>query len=224
MSGATRVTRVRSTEHVLLSTAARRGGVLVSGLLLLLATGCAAMKESMDELKGAPKKLDGSIESTALLLVDAKLVGKNLLGKTKYATTDAWIVELEEGGESIHGSVWSTGLLSSSKAAVFHKLRPGKYRIHKIKSNVGQSTAELAVPPGEEFVIELEAGEARYWGRCTFSDTKRIGSGLAWEIDTDPELELEEWKSLKKKYKGSAWAPVIDVKIREAMERMATTP
>jgi len=221
-----RVVRNSSTTRVFRSTAACRGGVVVLGCLLLLSTGCAGMKESMQEsmdgLEGAPGKLDGSVESTALLLVDAKLVGKNLLGPTKYTTTDVWIVELAEGGKPIHGSVWSTGILSSSKAAVFHELHPGKFRIHKIKSNVGQGTAELAVPPGAEFIFELEAGEARYWGRCTFSDTKRIGSGLAWEMDTDPELEIEEWKSLKKKYGGSDWVPVIEAEIREAKSRMTS--
>lgn len=188
-------------------------------LASMVLSGCsgmkAAMKETLQSGAGPPEKLEGALETTGILLIDTAIIAKGLFVECTHEVTDAWVVNVDDPANPIHGGCFVDGLV------ILHNLEPGTYRVYKLRS-WGNATVEVVIPPDEEFLVEVSAGVPAYFGRVTFRDTRSWSAKLEYEWESDQEREHSAWAKLKEKYGNSAWVPRIDERMSALQDRAAS--
>lgn len=176
--------------------------------------GCAGVDEA---LKGhfeetsvyyvAPKQLNGSPQETGILLVDA--ISTRMLSN-KMPLTGVAITNIKEPEKLIAFGSISTGFLSpSSGVVVIPNLRPGTYKIIKIKVANVNFWELLHMPNTKDFEVEIYAGKPTYFGQVQAKRDNSIS------IQYDKAREAESWGKVVDAYSDSPWVTLINTYIKE---------
>lgn len=157
-----------------------------------------------------PEQLSGSPENSGLMIVDA--VTEKALNSMPIS--GASIVNLLEPEAMITaGSFKQGGLFSDlSGVVVFSNLKPGNYRIVKIKTQNANMWEVLSLPNSKEFEIEVVEGKVSYLGQIKikhpFATTKREIS-----LEYQASRESEALNITVTKFNQSSWAPIIQTQM-----------
>lgn len=193
-----------------------RMAVLTLALGFLL-SGCAFV-EQFDrnfqealETYEAPENLDADPRTTGLLLVDAvakwPLNSMSLVGVAIANVEDPETV-------TTHGA-FRTGFLGQlSGVVVIPNLRPGVYRLIKIKTwNVNRRQTNY-MPATTEFEIEVRANRPAYIGQIKVRQ-RMFSMDMELQLDYDKGREVDSWQMVVDKYKESEWAKVVEAHIAD---------
>ena len=184
--------------------------------ILTLPYGCGFpehFKQNLQESSesyNAPEQLSGDPKDTGILLVDAfKKIAFNEMLLSGVAVVDTSGLQKP----ITYGSFRRGGFLSQiSGVVVIPNLRPGTYRIVKIKTENVNVWETLPLPITEEFEVEVRAGEPTYFGRIhvkqPFASPQREIT-----IQYDKNREAESWKMVADKYSDSPWTTIIAKRI-----------
>ena len=188
-------------------------------LLTTLLIGCTAVTEQFKrnyqestESYYAPDNLGTDIQSTGILLIDAvKKVTFNTM-----PISGASIVNIDNPEKKIiFGSFKTGGFLSQgSGVVVIPNLKPGAYKIVKIKTQNVNMWETLFMPKTKEYEIVIFAGKPSYFGRIEVKHPMGTTNRII-KLNHEPSREVESWKLVVEKYKESPWVNIINSHIRE---------
>ena len=188
-------------------------------LFIALLSGCAGVAEQFKknykestESYYAPEKLGTDTKNTGLMLVDAikKVTFNNM------PISGASIINISDPEKIITVGSFKTGGVFSQQSGVvvIPNLKPGIYRIVKIKTQNINMWETLYMPITKEYEVEILAGKPTYFGRIEvkhpIGTTDRI-----IKLNHEPSREAESWKLVIEKYKESPWVNIINSHINE---------
>lgn len=195
---------------------------LIYGLLLFTITslmyGCAGVGESLKEYfeeastsYNPPAQLNGSIQETGILLVDA--ISTRMLFN-KMALTGVAIVNIKDPEKLLVVGAISSGFMSpSSGVVVIPNLWPGTYKIIKIKTANANYREVLYMPNTKDFEVDVYAGKPTYFGQIQASRDNSIS------IQYGKAREAESWLKVVDRYSDSSWISLINTHIKELRDK-----
>lgn len=191
---------------------------LLTLALVILLSGCAGVEQFQRNLQEsfetyhAPKNLDADPRATGLLLVDA--VKKDLFNPMSLSGVAIANVEDLETATTV--GTFRSGFLSDSGVVVIPNLKPGTYRLIKIRLWNLNGWDTVWMPSTEEFKIEIGANAPVYFGQIhvrhpMFTTDREI------ELHYDKAREVTSWRMVAEKFKESEWSEIVEAHI-ESLE------
>ena len=149
-----------------------------------------------------PVDLDAAPQNTGLLLIDA--VTKKALNTMPLSGVA--IANLDDPETEITaGSFRSGGFLGQmSGVVVIPGLKPGPYRITRLRTQNANFWESLNMPETADFIIEVRANSPTYFGQVQI--VHPVGTtDREIKIDYRKKREVEAWRKVSDRYAGSPW-------------------
>jgi len=164
--------------------------------------------EEAAETYRPPENLNVNVQNVGLLLVDA--VTKQALNTM--ALSGVAIINTDNPEKMIlSGSFKKGGFLSQiSGVVVFPDLKPGRYRIVKIKTENVNIWETRYMPTTKEFEIQISVSRPAYFGQI---EVKHSFGSTDQKIKYDKAREVESWEMVIAKYGKSPWTETIKERI-----------